>query len=151
MVSLALLVLLGLGLAARFSWQLGIENPAQVHLWAGLLISLFSLLLYVLPYFYLIGLVGQIRDIGADDEASHRVVHHAVTLKAALLLPAILVTLAALLSPVLGVLENGGKVPDHTHLVASLLYLLAHFFFWAKSLYSIRMTRELFYAQKLES
>lgn len=152
LVSVALLAMAISGftpvVAAHFGWEVSaFFTLGTFHVRWGLMVSLAALLLYVMPYFYMIGLVAQIGDSGQGDDDSLKIHTHALGLKGNLLLPALFATVAVIGGPILGFLERNGTVPSLTHGIFMTVYIVLHVFVWVQSLYSIRMARQLLSTQ----
>ena len=109
------------------------------HFETGLAVLLLALLVHILPYFALVGAAARLGP--APDRARAR--NLALQLKAARLLPAILIVLGLLAGPVLGFLQAGGRVPGWTHGIWMALVFLAHLRVWSRNLVALDLVNEL--------
>ena len=112
-----------------------------IHMRLGLGVMVVAPLLYVMPYFHIIGLGGRLSQ--GDDDLSQRSLALVVTLKSRLFWPVLRTMLAALAGPVLGFLQANPEFPPYVHGGWMLLYMVLHLDLWARSLFALQMSTQL--------
>ncbi len=120
----------------------GIWWHPGLHVGAGIGVLLVVPLLYVLPYFQLIGVGAALeRAEGLEERAARRAL--LVELKGRIFWPVLRTILLLVVGPILGFLERGGQIPQWSHGAVMGLHLVAHIDLWARSLFVLGLAREL--------
>ncbi len=115
-----------------------------LHIRWGLGVCLFLPLIYLLPYFHLIGVGARLKaktESGGEDVA--QAFQLALRLKARLFLPALLAVVLCITGPILGFFQMGGRIPPMVHGIFMTVFIVVHVVTWARSLFILGLAGEL--------
>lgn len=138
---LATVALLGLFIDGLLE-SLGAWWHPGIHVGLGIGVLLIVPLLYVLPYFHLIGQGAILARTAGLAEVDRRLALLA-ELKSRLFWPVLRTIFLLVIGPISGFLGRGGFVPAWTHGVVMALFLAAHIDLWARSVFAVKVAREL--------
>jgi hypothetical protein len=114
------------------------------HFRWGLGVVLYLPLVYLLPYFHLIGVASRLKqEAKSDDESATATFRLAVQLKNRLFWPVVIAVIMCIAGPVLGFLQTGGLIPAHVHGIYMLVYCAVHVVTWVRILFVLGLSAEL--------
>ncbi len=125
----------------------GFFGPAAAHLsghirW-GLGLTLFLPLVYLLPYFHLIGVTARLKARTEKDPNNGDALRLAVKLKAKLFWPVLVAVFACILGPILGFLQQVGEIPHLAHGFYMVGFSAVHVATWVRSLFVLELSAQL--------
>ncbi len=115
----------------------------SAHVRWGLATALFLPIVYLLPYFHLIGLCGRLKALAAGNSEWTEAHQMALRLKSRLLVPALVTVLLCIAGPVLGFLQTGTGILPLVHGLYMLFFFIFQAFTWARSLFVLGISAKL--------
>ena len=120
----------------------GSTDLGRHALW-GLFVSLAFLLLHTLPYFYLAGCAGRLREAARAEPREAPKAEMAVRLKARMFWPSLAAVALGLAVPIVGFAQMAQAAPRFLHGALVLALVVVHVFVWARHLMTLDIVGRL--------